>query len=334
MKKKYQVFISSTYTDLKQERMAVTQCLLDNDCIPVGMEQFPASEMSQMDYIKKKLDDCDYYILILAGRYGSVDKDDIGFTEKEFDYACEKNIPIMSFVFENPQSIPKEKCEQTDIKKEKLASFRKKVCNGRMVKFYANIDQLKANVATSINKCIRDFPAIGWVRENEFQSRKVDVESNVVNHLETHTASEEETKHLFTDTTDRLKKTTSTQYRNTEKSSQFTFDYSNNNGEFTIGYGKNTFVTKWSKASNTSIHAYKDGSGIIEIARIKAPVELQDALNYPCDFSSHCRTPEIGDIIIWKNENGNYAGTKIINIKDDTRGADHDELTCEYIIYN
>lgn len=102
MKKKYQVFISSTYTDLKQERMAVTQCLLDNDCIPVGMEQFPASGMSQMDYIKKMLDDCDYYILILAGRYGTVDKDGIGFTEKEFDYACEKNIPIMSFVVENP----------------------------------------------------------------------------------------------------------------------------------------------------------------------------------------------------------------------------------------
>ena len=82
MKKKYQVFISSTYTDLKQESMAVTQCLLDNDCIPVGMEQFPASGMSQMDYIKKMLDDCDYYILILAGRYGTVDKDGIGFTEK------------------------------------------------------------------------------------------------------------------------------------------------------------------------------------------------------------------------------------------------------------
>ena len=32
MKKKYQVFISSTYADLKEERMAVTQCLLDNDC--------------------------------------------------------------------------------------------------------------------------------------------------------------------------------------------------------------------------------------------------------------------------------------------------------------
>ena len=29
LKKKYQVFISSTYEDLKDERAAVTQCLLD-----------------------------------------------------------------------------------------------------------------------------------------------------------------------------------------------------------------------------------------------------------------------------------------------------------------
>lgn len=334
MKKKYQVFISSTYTDLKEERMAVTQCLLDNDCIPVGMEQFPASGMSQMDYIKKMLDDCDYYILILAGRYGTVDKDGIGFTEKEFDYACEKNIPIMSFVVENPMLIPIGQSEQTDIGKEKLASFREKVCNGRMVKFHTNIDQLKANVATSINKCIRDFPAIGWVRGYEPQNREVNIENKIANYLETHTISEEGIKDLFTDTTEGFPKITSIQYRNPEKSSHFTFDYSNNNGEFTIGCGKNTFVTKWSKASNTSIHAYKDGTGIIAIARIKAPAELQDALNYPCDFSSRCRTPQIGDIIIWKNVQGNYAGTKIISIKDDTRGADHDELTCEYIICN
>lgn len=334
MKKKYQVFISSTYTDLKEERMAVTQCLLDNDCIPVGMEQFPASGMSQMDYIKKMLDDCDYYILILAGRYGTLDKDGIGFTEKEFDYACEKNIPVMSFVIEDPMLIQNGQSEQTTLGKKKLASFRKKVCDGRMVKFHTNIDQLKANVATSINKCIRDFPAIGWVRGYEFQNNDVDIETEITNYLETHTISEEEIKTLFANTTEEPQIITSTQYRNPKKSGHFTFDYSNNNGEFTIGCNKNIFVTKWSKASNTSIHAYKDGTGIVAIARIKAPGELQDAFNYPCDFSSRCRTPQIGDIIIWKNTHGNYAGTKIISIKDDTRGADHDELTCEYIIYN
>mgnify|MGYP000509063210 CR=1 FL=1 len=97
MKKKYQVFISSTYEDLKEERAAVTQCLLNNNCIPVGMEQFPASNMSQMEYIKKMLDDCDYYILIIGGRYGSLDDDGIGYTEKEYNYAIQKGIPVMAF---------------------------------------------------------------------------------------------------------------------------------------------------------------------------------------------------------------------------------------------
>lgn len=90
MKKKYQVFISSTYNDLQEERAAVTQCLLEMNCIPVGMEQFPASNLSQMEYIKMMLDDCDYYILILAGKYGSCDERGIGFTENEYDYALHK----------------------------------------------------------------------------------------------------------------------------------------------------------------------------------------------------------------------------------------------------
>lgn len=88
-KKEISGFISSTYEDLKDERAAVTQCLLDNNCIPVGMEQFPSSNMSQMDYIKKMLDDCDYYILIVGGRYGSLDDDGVGYTEKEYDYAIQ-----------------------------------------------------------------------------------------------------------------------------------------------------------------------------------------------------------------------------------------------------
>lgn len=131
IKKKYQVFISSTYEDLKDERIAVTHCLLENDCIPVGMEQFPASEMSQMDYIKMMLDDCDYYILILAGKYGSPDNDGIGFTEKEFDYAKSIKIPIMSFVFEDIGKLASQKCEGTDEKRELLKKFREKAYSVR-----------------------------------------------------------------------------------------------------------------------------------------------------------------------------------------------------------
>lgn len=123
-------------------------------------------------------------------------------------------------------------------------------------------------------------------------------------------------------------------YLSAGKNGRFTFDYSNNDGKYTIGSGEFTFITAWSKASNKSIHAYKDylGAGGA-IARIKIPKDWPTTIDESCDFSSRVRTPDISDVIIWKNSNGKYAATRILDIKDDTRGAEHDELTCEYVIY-
>ena len=311
MKKKYQVFISSTYEDLKEERAAVTQCLLDNNCIPVGMEQFPASNMSQMEYIEKMLDDCDYYILIIGGRYGSLDDDGVGYTEKEYNYAQQKGIPVMAFVNLHPEKLPNEKCEHDNI--EKFKAFRDRVRNAKkLVKGYSDIGDLKANVVTAVNAAIREYPGIGWVRATDLlQEENLEMGNNVV----------------------ALSSTTKVYACEAEQGS-FTFDYSNNDGKFTIGKDEYLFTTEWSKASNRSIHAYSDPSNIDSIARIKAPCTLsKEKLTGEYDFSSRCRTPNIGDIIIWKNIFGNYAATQIIAISGDTRGANHDELTCEYVIY-
>ena len=113
---------------------------------------------------------------------------------------------------------------------------------------------------------------------------------------------------------------------------EFEFDYSNNNGVFIIGDREYQFDTKWSKASNTSIHAYKDPQNIHSIALIKENVDLQDVKSVEGDFSSRNRTAQIGQSVIWKNIYCHYAITKILQIKDDTRGDDCDLLKCEYII--
>lgn len=163
--KKYQIFISSTYEDLKAERLVVSQAVLDMGHIPVGMEQFPASDMSQMDYIKKMLATCDYYILILAGRYGSIDPtDNKGYTEKEYDYAINCGIPVMSFIIEDIDKLSQGKCEQTDAGRTALEKFRNKVSANKMIKKYSSIDGLKAEVVMSLQRCIIDFPAVGWIR--------------------------------------------------------------------------------------------------------------------------------------------------------------------------
>jgi nucleoside 2-deoxyribosyltransferase len=114
MGKRYQVFVSSTYQDLREERQEVIQALLELDCIPSGMELFPAADEDQWSLIKKVIDDCDYYIVVIAGRYGSIGPDGKSYTQMEYEYAVQKQIPVMAFLHENPGSISVIKTDQTE----------------------------------------------------------------------------------------------------------------------------------------------------------------------------------------------------------------------------
>jgi hypothetical protein len=82
--KRFQVFVSSTYLDLKEERQEVIQALLELNCIPSGMEMFPAADEDQWTLIKKVIDDCDYYLVIIAGRYGSLSPAGKSYTQMEY----------------------------------------------------------------------------------------------------------------------------------------------------------------------------------------------------------------------------------------------------------
>lgn len=111
------------------------------------------------------------------------------------------------------------------------------------------------------------------------------------------------------------------------------FDYSNNNHRYAIGSGHFLFETQWSKASNTSIHAcdYAESIHCLALAKGATSIEhVTDARTY--DYSSRTRTPKLNDIILWNNKNGLYAATKVLSLKDDSRGDDRDELEFEYVI--
>lgn len=166
MDKRYQVFISSTYADLKEERAKVMQTIMSLNCIPAGMELFPASDDEQFEFIKRVIDDCDYYILIVGGRYGSLSEDGISYTEKEFDYAKMKGIPILAFLHSDLESIPLGKSEKDPVKREMLNGFRNKASTGRLIKFWKTPEELVGQVATSLSITIMQYPAVGWVRAN------------------------------------------------------------------------------------------------------------------------------------------------------------------------
>lgn len=170
MDKRYQVFVSSTFTDLQEERSNVIQSLMEMDCIPAGMELFPSIDEEQWEFIKKIIDDSDYYLLIIGGRYGTVAKDGLSFTEKEFDYAISKGLKVVVLVHEDPDKLPLAKSEKDPILREKLQEFIEKTSTGRLRKTWASAKDLPGLVALSLNKTIKAYPAIGWVRADKVSS--------------------------------------------------------------------------------------------------------------------------------------------------------------------
>ena len=76
--------------------------LLELDCIPSGMELFPAANDSQWELIKGVIDDCDYYVVIIAGRYGTMGPNGVSCTEMEYRYAVEKDKPVVAFLHGDP----------------------------------------------------------------------------------------------------------------------------------------------------------------------------------------------------------------------------------------
>lgn len=175
MEKRFQVFVSSTFKDLEAERQEVMHALLELDCMPSGMELFPAANETQWNLIKKVIDDCDYYILILGGRYGSISPEGLSYTEMEYRYALSINKPTIAFIHRDPGKIITDKTETTKEGKDKLAEFRTLV-EKKLCKHWDTPHELGSVVSRSLIQLIKSSPAIGWVRANELADRDATVE--------------------------------------------------------------------------------------------------------------------------------------------------------------
>lgn len=180
MDKRYQVFLSSTYSDLINERDKVFQTLMGMDCIPSGMELFPAVDDEQWEFVKKIINDCDYYILVIGGRYGSTTAEGISFTEKEYDYAIVKGLKVLAFLIEDPNAIIVGKTDNDPALAESLSRFREKVQKNRVVKYWKTGSDLPGLVALSLLMTIKTYPAVGWVRATSVGSTELLNEINVL----------------------------------------------------------------------------------------------------------------------------------------------------------
>lgn len=163
MSKKYQVFLSSTYNDLKQERKAATETILMADCIPAGMELFVATDEEQFSVIKKVIDLCDYYVLIIGDRYGTINtKSNLSYTEMEYEYAVSIKLPVLVLVKE--RKAVQEDTEETIL----LEKFIKRTTNERLVSFWSDINDLQIKLTRIMYKAKIEIERPGWMRGGKY----------------------------------------------------------------------------------------------------------------------------------------------------------------------
>lgn len=168
MAAKFQVFVSSTYRDLRSERDLVIKAVLEMGHIPVGMEMFSAADEEQWNVIKRQIDQSDYYVVIAAHCYGTMDVAGLSYTEKEYDYALSRGLPILGFVLDETVTWPKDKSDTDKVSIKKLRAFKDKV-KAKPVSFWKSGDDLYGRCSIALMKAFSAYPREGWVRTSEVQ---------------------------------------------------------------------------------------------------------------------------------------------------------------------
>lgn len=152
------------------------KAILELDHMPAGMELFPATDDSAWQLITDVIDSSDYYVLIIGGRYGSLDEAGLGYTEKEYDYALATKKPVIPLLHENPDNLPREKTETDSAVWDKLKKFRAKVESKHTCVYWRNADDLKAKVIVGLTAVTKRHPAVGWVRADTVPTEATIVE--------------------------------------------------------------------------------------------------------------------------------------------------------------
>lgn len=173
--KKYQVFISSTYADLQEERQAAVEAILKSGHIPAGMELFAAGDKSQFETIKRWIEASDIYMLILGTRYGSIEpKTGLAYIECEYDYAVSIQKPLFSIVASD--TLINKKAEQfgkgvIETHLPAYKSFHKKVLS-KTSSFFEDCKDIKLAIHESISEVQNRYELTGWVSASKIQDTK------------------------------------------------------------------------------------------------------------------------------------------------------------------
>lgn len=192
--KKFQVFISSTYIDLQEERKAAIHAILENGHIPAGMEAFASEDEKQIDVIKEWIKESDVFMLLIGGRYGSIPQNsEKSYIHQEYDYAKELGMPIFSirlsedFLTRKIQTGAFKLHEiQEKQNPQKYSDFVKALGNS-MSNSCDNLDRLHIEITRSLERIQRRKTDLkGWIKgdilddHHELQERYAALEKEMI----------------------------------------------------------------------------------------------------------------------------------------------------------
>lgn len=170
--RKLQVFVSSTFTDLRAERQAAVEAILSTGNIPAGMELFSAGDQSQMEVIKEWIQESDVYLLILGGRYGTIEPvTGKSYTQLEYEYALEIGKSHFAVVISDKalnEKVKKHGLEMTERgSTEKYNEFKKLVTEAKLVEFWDDLKDVELAIHKSLLKFGKREELVGWVRGDQ-----------------------------------------------------------------------------------------------------------------------------------------------------------------------
>jgi hypothetical protein len=162
---------------LREERQAAVEAVLTAGHIPAGMELFAAGDESQMNAIKRWIDASDVYMLILGGRYGSIEpKTDKSYIQLEYEYAVEIGKPLFAVVIDENHLEEKVKKHGSSViereHSEKLKQFREIVCR-KLVRFWSDSKDIELSIMETMADFSNRTELIGWIPGNEAVNKDV-----------------------------------------------------------------------------------------------------------------------------------------------------------------
>lgn len=187
MRKKLQVFISSTYQDMKEERQKAVEAILAAGHIPAGMELFASENAEQWTVIQRWIRESDVFLILLGGRYGSIEPtSQKSYTHREYEYAVEKKKPIVSVViserFLNKKiddgiytaTFPVQNSDERYKELKRAIQSKMSAEYNEIGEISAAISRIFSNNAAQFEKCS------GWVAGREFKKS----EKNLISQYE------------------------------------------------------------------------------------------------------------------------------------------------------